>query len=135
VPDRRGRHHVRTAFHVKGKETQHGTSTSWRIGTGLHARRNPGSGTTGAFRSRISLFGQRAPEKLDLPNGYSFQFPAEMFDEVAQFVSKERRCCPFLAFEIVMAPADGPLSLRVTGPEGTREFLAAETRAMSRRST
>jgi hypothetical protein len=73
------------------------------------------------------LFGERAYEKMDLPNGHSFRFPADAFDELAQFVSKERRCCPFLAFDIVVPPGDGPVSLRLTGPDGTREFSCGGT--------
>jgi hypothetical protein len=76
------------------------------------------------------LFGERVLEKADLPNGYAFRFPADALDELAQFVSRERRCCPFLAFEIVVTPAESPVSLRLTGPEGTREFLAAELSAL-----
>ncbi len=29
-------------------------------------------------------------------------------------------------FELTVAPADGPVQLRMTGPPGTREFLEAE---------
>jgi hypothetical protein len=81
------------------------------------------------------LFRDRANAKTDLPNGYSFRFPADAFDELAQFVSKERRCCPFLAFDLAVPPGDGPVSLQLTGPEGTREFLAAELPAVSDRLT
>jgi hypothetical protein len=35
----------------------------------------------------------------------------------------ERECCPFLAFELVAKPNQGPLIVRVTGPAGTKEFL------------
>jgi hypothetical protein len=49
-----------------------------------------------------------------------------MLEELARFISKERRCCPFLRFEIVIMPGGGPLWLEMTGPEGTRQFLAAE---------
>jgi len=52
-------------------------------------------------------------------------------DGVARFVSAEQRCCPFLRFEIVVAAADGPVWLQMTGPDGTREFLAAELPGLS----
>jgi hypothetical protein len=35
----------------------------------------------------------------------------------------ERECCPFLAFELVAEPNLGPVTVRVTGPTGTKEFL------------
>lgn len=41
-------------------------------------------------------------------------------------MDNERRCCPFLAFAIELPPGEGALTLRLAGPEGVREFLAAE---------
>jgi len=41
-------------------------------------------------------------------------------------MENERRCCPFMTFEVVVAPSSGPIWLRMTGPEGTREVLRAE---------
>jgi len=35
----------------------------------------------------------------------------------------ERECCPFLTFELVALPNQGPLIVRVTGPDGTKEFV------------
>ncbi len=45
---------------------------------------------------------------------------------ISRFLSNERRCCPFLSFEVAIAPHGGPVWLRLTGPVGTREFLATE---------
>jgi hypothetical protein len=39
---------------------------------------------------------------------------------------ERRRCCPFLGLEVTKEPFDGPLWLRLTGPEGVKDFLAAE---------
>lgn len=41
-------------------------------------------------------------------------------------MDNECRCCPFLGFTLELLPDDGPLTLRLTGPDGVREFLAAE---------
>lgn len=71
------------------------------------------------------LFGT-AHERTDAPGGYSFRFAPEAFDEVARFVANERKCCPFLTFELTVAPPDGAVVLRLTGPEGTRVLLDAE---------
>ena len=38
-------------------------------------------------------------------------------------VAAERECCPFLWFELSVEPAMGPVTVRMTGPAGTREFL------------
>jgi hypothetical protein len=77
------------------------------------------------------LFGGAVLERRELPDGYAFRFDAKSFDQVARFVANERRCCPFLTFTVEVAPAAGPLWLRLTGPTGTREFLEAELGAPS----
>ncbi|MBI4409686.1 MAG: hypothetical protein HY561_08265 [Gemmatimonadetes bacterium] len=45
-----------------------------------------------------------------------------------EFILFERGCCPFLRFELEFEPG-GPLWLRIRGPEGAKEFIAAEARA------
>jgi hypothetical protein len=57
--------------------------------------------------------------------GYAFRFAPDAFADVARFVANERKCCPFLDFEIA-AESAGPVWLRLTGPAGTRAFLEAE---------
>lgn len=71
------------------------------------------------------LFGD-VHERIDLSDGFAFRFPATAFEDVVRFVENERKCCPFLAFAIELAPGRGPVWLRLTGPEGTREFLRSE---------
>lgn len=72
------------------------------------------------------LFGGHVHERAELPNGYAYRFQSDALEAVARFVANERRCCPFLNFELAVAAASGPLWLRMTGPEGTREVLEAE---------
>jgi hypothetical protein len=45
---------------------------------------------------------------------------------LARWVDGERRCCPFLRFEIDKEPLEGPLWLRLTGAPGVKDFLQAE---------
>jgi len=71
------------------------------------------------------LFGELVEERAALPNGYAYRFPPDALGRVARFVANERKCCPFLSFELVIAES-GPLWLRMTGPAGTREILDAE---------
>jgi hypothetical protein len=61
-------------------------------------------------------------------NGYEFSFPksSEIIAGVAEFMSKERLCCPFLEFTLRVSPHNEPISLLLTGPEGTQEFLRLE---------
>ena len=72
------------------------------------------------------LFDTEAQERLDIPEGYSWSFRPDAFDDVALFVSWERKCCPFLRFRIEVSPDTGPLRLTLDGPAGTRSFLEAE---------
>ena len=65
-------------------------------------------------------------ERVGLPNGYALRFRPDAFDDVARFVANERKCCPFLSFELLLDAASGPIWLRMTGPEGTRAVLDAE---------
>ena len=62
-------------------------------------------------------------------NGYEFIFPnhgSESIKAFAEFISNERRCCPFLEFTLKIPSNDKPISLLLTGPEGTQEFLHEE---------
>lgn len=63
-------------------------------------------------------------EISELPNGYTVCFPAEssMIMKLAEFISLERLCCPFLSFELCVKP-NRPVCLHLTGPEGVKEFL------------
>jgi hypothetical protein len=78
------------------------------------------------FALARELFEQRAIAREVLPNGYSLHLPPDALEEVARFVSNERRCCPFMTFEIAVASDGAPILLRLTGPEGTRGIIDAE---------
>ena len=59
--------------------------------------------------------------------GYEFIFPhTTELTKLAEFIAKEKMCCPFLDFALRIAPDKEPISLTLTGPEGTREFLREE---------
>jgi hypothetical protein len=64
-------------------------------------------------------------ETKELDDGYAYRFPsgANWISELAQLITFERECCPFLRFQLRLEPANGPLWLELTGPEGTKDFL------------
>ena len=64
----------------------------------------------------------------ELEDGYEFVFPGaqEWIEGLARFVAEERECCRFFAFELLFEPDLGPVSLRMRGPAGTKEFLAEQ---------
>jgi hypothetical protein len=72
------------------------------------------------------LFSEAVAEIRELEDGFALRFSAEEYDSVVQFVARERLCCPFLRFELEVAPEKGPLWLRLTGPSGVATFLRAE---------
>jgi hypothetical protein len=60
-----------------------------------------------------------------LPDGYRWRFTrADVVARLGSIVDAERRCCPFLRFALVAEPALGAVTLEITGPSGTVEFLA-----------
>ena len=69
-----------------------------------------------------------AQERRELENGYALRFDAESgrLTQIAEFIERERVCCPFLTFSLVIEPAQGPVWLRLTGPEGAKEVLKSE---------
>ena len=78
------------------------------------------------FRLLTRLFTTAARERQRLDDGYAFRFDAGAFEELARWIANERRCCPFLEFDVRLAPGDGPIWVQLTGPAGTHEFLDAE---------
>jgi hypothetical protein len=61
----------------------------------------------------------------ELPDGYVFRVPGDKkwMGVVWEAIVAERECCPFLTFELTAQPNMGPVSVRVTGPAGTKDFL------------
>lgn len=75
-------------------------------------------------RSRLLL--GRVEKRRELPGGYAFRLPAGTLVDAAEWVSLERRCCPFFAFAIECAGERGPVWLSVTGGAGIKPFIRAE---------
>lgn len=65
-------------------------------------------------------------EVTELPDGYGFRFDDSetWLPPLLEFVAAERRCCPFLAFEIAFTPHGGPIWLRMRGSSRVKEFIA-----------
>ena len=81
------------------------------------------------IRATTQLF-QTVEGIHEAENGFEFTFPnpngSENITGLAEFISNERLCCPFLEFTLKIASNDEPISLLLTGPEGAQEFLRAE---------
>jgi hypothetical protein len=61
----------------------------------------------------------------ELTDGYLFRIPGDKkwLAAAAELIAAERECCPFLRFELAAEPGMGPVTIRMTGPAGTKEFL------------
>ncbi|MGH9897925.1 MAG: hypothetical protein ACRD4L_03615, partial [Pyrinomonadaceae bacterium] len=64
----------------------------------------------------------------ELPDGYAFRFDTskENILLLSEFIARERLCCQFFAFDLVVEPEGGPLLLRLHGREGVKAFVRAE---------
>ncbi|MEW6212038.1 MAG: hypothetical protein AB1631_27025 [Acidobacteriota bacterium] len=66
-------------------------------------------------------------EIREISDGYAIRFPGDIsLTDIAEFISRERRCCPFFTFEIEAAGEDKPVWLRLRGGEGVKAFLKAQ---------
>jgi len=59
----------------------------------------------------------------ELPNGYLFTLKAEkdMIQNVGEFLSYEKSCCPF--FEFAVNIREETLTFSITGPEDAKEII------------
>jgi hypothetical protein len=79
------------------------------------------------IQTTTELF-QAVQNVQEIENGYEFTFPNEtqFISGIAEFISNERLCCPFLKFTLNVFSNHEPVSLSLTGPIGTQKFLLAE---------
>jgi hypothetical protein len=64
----------------------------------------------------------------DVADGYEFEFPTDRasFQLVAEWVAGEHLCCPFFDIDLRLEREGGALWLRLTGREGTKQFIKAD---------
>jgi hypothetical protein len=82
-----------------------------------------------AFEARrLNLFAKviaRAEQRVELENGFRIRFRPDLLPEINRMVEVERECCRFLRFTVTVEPDEGSVVVDLTGPAGTRDFLAA----------
>lgn len=64
-------------------------------------------------------------EIKELADGYAFRFPGgeEWASRIFDFTLFERRCCPFLTFELTLNGDGGPIWLGLRGGPEIKKFL------------
>jgi len=65
-------------------------------------------------------------QRKEFASGYAFRLPAERWADAARWAELERKCCPFLAFELNAAADKGPVWLTVSGRAGAKAFMKEE---------
>ena len=78
----------------------------------------------------------RALEIDELASGYAIRFPLEdsLFLNLAELISYERLCCPFLHFALELKPDAEEVTMRFTGGNGVKEFLSMELAPLVKQS-
>jgi len=71
---------------------------------------------------------------VEIPEGYEFQVDSRRVSmkDLAAWTEFERRCCPFFDFILEWRRENGPVTLRLTGREGVKQFIRAEMRVVPR---
>ena len=66
----------------------------------------------------------------ELPDGYTLQINSAKLPlvAIAQWITLERRCCPFLRFRVDVETTDETVSLSLQGAPGVKKFLEMEFR-------
>jgi hypothetical protein len=82
----------------------------------------------------LALMRRSAQATEELRDGYALRLPAEagLFQQAAEWIALERRCCPFVDFALEWK-ADESVRVRLTGGKGVKAFLAAEVLEADRR--
>jgi hypothetical protein len=75
----------------------------------------------------LKLAGATAETK-ELADGYAFMLAGEAVSiaELSEWVTAERKCCPFFDFEIAAERDGGPLWLKLHGRDGVKAFIHSE---------
>jgi hypothetical protein len=79
------------------------------------------TGPTAALQSKAGMTTPRSQEQ-------AMKKPVEAttIQDLAEFITYERLCCPFFDLEIVVEREGGPAWLRLRGREGVKEFIRIE---------
>jgi len=68
-----------------------------------------------------------ALEVKEIASGFAYRFPSDdsLLGDLFTLIQLEHQCCSFLKFSLIVEAGNGPVWLELTGPPGTKEFLAS----------
>lgn len=66
--------------------------------------------------------------KTELENGFQYSFDGtdKMIDQLSLFIKTERQCCDFFDYHLVVAGNGKRIEMKITGPEGVKDFIKSE---------
>ena len=66
-----------------------------------------------------------AQQVKELADGYALRFAGEetWANQLTQFITFERECCPFFTFALHFEPQQGPIWLHLRGPDGVKAII------------
>jgi hypothetical protein len=80
------------------------------------------------YNDLMKLLRGSVRERTEYSGGYAFKLDggAIGLKEVAEWISMERLCCPFLTFELSVSGNQADWMLTLTGPRGAKAILQEE---------
>lgn len=83
------------------------------------------------YKRNYEVLQTRRVGVAELENGYQYQFQGdpETLRLINEWVSLERKCCPFLAFTVIARSEDEPIFLQVTGSGEAKSFLRSNVQS------
>jgi hypothetical protein len=66
-------------------------------------------------------------ESEELEDGYLIKFSGQ-FREAGEWLDGVRGCCPTIEYTVAFTPQSGPVTLRIFGGPGAKEFIREEFR-------
>ena len=73
----------------------------------------------------LARLARLAHSTQEYDDGFDLAFPSDdrLAARLFDFVVSERRCCSFFRFELVFEPDQGPIRLRLRGPDGAKDLV------------
>src|SRR5262249_39243617 len=75
-----------------------------------------------------TLLGESVLRTEEISDGYTFEIDSGRVSitELAAWTAFEQRCCPFFDFALQWTRENGPMTLRLTGRDGVKQFIRSE---------
>ena len=76
-------------------------------------------------RNVLAKIRSAVSEVTELDEGFRYRFASdELLPELGTLIHLEHQCCPFLTFRLTVESGMDSVVLEMTGPDGTKDFLA-----------